>query len=84
MKTIWYKSKYSEYFVYECMKKYFNENDLEKFPLLILLSFDANVKLEFDYKDLFTETKHKFFLILFFRYIIQTIGFEVKFFYKNI
>ena len=66
MKTIWYKSKYSEYFVYECMKKYFNENDLEKFPLLILVSFDANVKLEFDYKDLFTETKHKFFFNIIF------------------
>ena len=66
MKTIWYKSKYSEYFVYECMKKYFDKNDLENFPLLILLSFDANVKLEFDYKDLFTETKHKYFFNIIF------------------
>ena len=61
MKTIWYKNKYSEYFVYECIKKDFNKNDLINFPLLILFSFDANVKLEFDYKDLFTETKHKIF-----------------------
>ena len=66
MKTIWYKSKYSEYFVYECMKKYFDKNDLENFPLLILLSFEANVKLEFDYKDLFTETKHKYFFNIIF------------------
>ena len=66
MKTIWYKSKYSEYFVYECMKKYFDKNDLKNFPLLILLSFDANVKLEFDYKDLFTETKHKYFFNIIF------------------
>ena len=61
MKTIWYKNKYSEYFVYECIKKDLNKSDLMNFPLLILLSFDANVKLEFDYKDLFTETKHKIF-----------------------
>jgi hypothetical protein len=48
------------------MKKYFDKNDLENFPLLILLSFDANVKLEFDYKDLFTETKHKYFFNIIF------------------
>ena len=61
MKTFWYKNKYSEYFVYECIKKDLNKSDLMNFPLLILLSFDANVKLEFDYKDLFTETKYKIF-----------------------
>jgi hypothetical protein len=31
-----------------------------------LFSFDANVKLEFDYKDLFTETKYKYFFNIIF------------------
>ena len=61
MKNTWYKNKYVEYFVYECIKKDLNMNELMNFPILTLYSFDSSMKFEFDYKDLFTITRHKIF-----------------------
>ena len=36
------------------------------FPTLIFYDFNENVKFEFNYKDLFTETKYKFFFNIIF------------------
>ena len=60
-KFIWNKNEYSQYFIFECNKKDFNEKDLKSFPKLRFYSFLGNVQFEFDYKDLFKETKHKYF-----------------------
>ena len=61
MNNTWYKNKYVKYFVYECIKRDLDMNELMNFPVLTLYSFDSTVKFEFDYKDLFTITQHKIF-----------------------
>ena len=58
------------YFAIECDKKKFNIEDMKKFPVLSLTLLCFNSEFKFDYKDLFTETKHKiFFNIIFNKYI---------------
>jgi len=60
-KYIYTKNEYNQFFIFECDKKDFNEKDLKDFPKLCFYSFLGNAKFEFDYKDLFTETKYKYF-----------------------
>ena len=62
-KSIFNKNEITQYFVFECDKNGFTEKDLMAFPLLYFYNFNEDIKFEFDYKDLFTETKYKFFLI---------------------
>jgi len=61
--------KYLEkYNVIECDKDKFGENDLKKFPILYIYVADyyKEKKLNFDGKDLFTETKYKYFFNIIF------------------
>ena len=60
-KYIYTKNEYNQFFIFECDKKDFNEKYLKDFPKLCFYSFLGNAKFEFDYKDLFTETKYKYF-----------------------
>ena len=56
--------KFSEkYHVIECNKEKFGKNDLAKFPNLYIYIGDyyQSKKFSFDYNDLFTETKYKYF-----------------------
>lgn len=59
----WENFKYSEYSIIECDKSKFDKNNLINFPELILevKQDDKIFTLVLDYKDLFTETKYKFF-----------------------
>ena len=65
-KNIFTKNEYSQYFVFECDKEGFNETDLLDFPLLCFYDFNDDIKFIFDYKDLFTESKYKFFFNIIF------------------
>ena len=60
-KYMWYLNIYFQYFVIECDKKQFSEKDINSFPKLFLIGFNAQVKFVFDANDLFTETKYKYF-----------------------
>ena len=57
-----------KYNVIECDKDKFKENDLQKLPkfYLYLGEYFEEKKLFFDYKDLFTETKYKYFFNIIF------------------
>ena len=60
------------YFAIECDKDKFNIDDMKQFPLLTLTLVCFNSEFNFDYKDLFTETKHKiFFNIIFNKFISE-------------
>ena len=61
--------KFSEkYNIIECDKAKFGENDLKAFPNFYLYvgEYFEEKKLFFDYRDLFTETQHKYFFNIFF------------------
>ena len=57
-----------KYDVIECDKKKFGENDMESLPKLYIYIGDyfSQKKIFFDYKDLFTETKYKYFFNIIF------------------
>ena len=60
------------YFAIECDKDKFNIDDMKQFPLLTLTLVCFNSEFNFDYQDLFTETKHKiFFNIIFNKFISE-------------
>ena len=60
------------YFAIECDRDKFNIDDMKQFPLLTLTLVCFNSEFNFDYKDLFTETKHKiFFNIIFNKFISE-------------
>ena len=60
------------YFAIECDKDKFNIDDMKQFPLLTLTLVCFYSEFNFDYKDLFTETKHKiFFNIIFNKFISE-------------
>ena len=50
-----------KYHVYECDKEYFGEDDIDKFPKLIFTFRNSAQQFIFEGKDLFIETKYKFF-----------------------
>ena len=62
------------YFVIECDKEKFGQNDLIKLPkfYLYLGNYFEEKKLVFDYKDLFTETKYKYFFNIIFENTTRT------------
>ena len=57
-----------KYDVIECDKKKFGENDLKNLPKLYIYidEYYSEKKIYFDYKDLFTETKNKYFFNIIF------------------
>ena len=60
------------YFAIECDKNKFNIDDMKQFPILTLTMVCFNSEFKFDYKDLFTETKYKFFFnVIFNKYISE-------------
>ena len=60
------------YFAIECDKNKFNVDDMKQFPVLTLTLVCFNSEFNFDYKDLFTETKYKiFFNIIFNKFISE-------------
>ena len=60
------------YFAIECDKNKFSIDDMKQFPLLSLTLVCFNSEFNFDYKDLFTETKYKiFFNIIFNKFISE-------------
>ena len=65
-KNIIDKNENRRYIIFDCDKSAFGEKDLMDFPTLIFYDFNENVKFEFNYKDLFTETKYKFFFNIIF------------------
>ena len=58
------------YFGIECDKTKFGIEDLKKFPTLSLRVVSFQTDFTFDYKDLFTETKHKYFFNIIFNIYI--------------
>ena len=54
---------YDKYYIIECNKEKMGIDDLKKFPKLILYTREYGTlnKFVFDYNDLFTETKYKYF-----------------------
>ena len=63
-------SKPYYYFAVECDKEKFGLKDMEKFPILSLVSVSFQKEFTFDYKDLFTETKYKYFFNIIFNIYI--------------
>ena len=54
---------YGKYIIIECDKEKMGKDDIKKFPKLILYTREYGTlnKFTFDYNDLFTETKYKYF-----------------------
>ena len=63
-----------KYHIYECDKAKFGKKDLEKFPTLYLgaREYGTLYEFKFDYNELFTETKYKYF----FNIIIKDFSFQ--------
>ena len=61
------------YFALECDKEKFGIEDMKKFPKLSLVIIPFEKEFVFDYKDLFTETEHKYFFdVVFNKYITES------------
>ena len=58
------------YFALGCDKKKFGIEDMKKFPTLSLVLVSFQAEFNFTYKDLFTETKHKYFFNVIFNVFI--------------
>ena len=65
-KYMWYLSIYFQYFVIECDKTKFSEKDIKNFPSLEIIAYNSDIKFDFDSKELFTETKYKYFFNIIF------------------
>ena len=65
-KYMWYLSIYFQYFVIECDKTKFSEKDIKNFPSLEIIAYNSDIKFDFDSKELFTETKNKYFFNIIF------------------
>ena len=63
---------YYYYFVLECHKKNFTLDDMKKFPTLTLVLTSLNSEFVFDYKDVFVETKYKYFFNIVFNKFVYT------------
>ena len=63
-----------KYSVIECNKEKFGENDLKNFPkfYFYISNYYEEKKLFFDYTDLFTETKYKYFFNIIFDNSMRT------------
>ena len=59
---------YYKYLIIECDKEKFGENDIKKIPKLFLYTREHGSlnEFSFDYNDLFTETKYKYFFNIIF------------------
>ena len=60
------KVNYYSYFAIECDKTKFRIEDMKKFPNLSLVIISFQTEFIFDYNDLFTETKYKYFFNIIF------------------
>ena len=58
------------YFGIECDKEKFGKEDIEKFPILSLVLVCFQKEFTLNYKDLFTETKYKYFFNIIFNIYI--------------
>ena len=58
------------YFAIECDKEKFGLEDMKNFPILTLVSMIYQKEFTFDYKDLFTEKKYKYFFNVIFNIYI--------------
>ena len=70
--TYYFREKYQ---IIECDKEKFGLDDIKKFPKLIIYTreYDGTLnEFSFDYKDLFTETKYKYF----YNIIFDKFGYE--------
>ena len=75
---------YNYYFALECNKEKFGIQDLKHFPNLSLVSETFQKEFTLDYKDLFTETKYKYFFnIIFNIYIVDRWVLGKPFIRKN-
>jgi len=61
-----YGNENNKYYVIECNKEKFTNNDIEKFPILSFRMRSFEKKFIFEGKDLFTETKYKYFFNMIF------------------
>jgi len=59
-KHLWNYNKYKSYYIIECEKRKFRSDDIDKFPTLSF-NIESELFLKFEGKDLFTETKYKYF-----------------------
>ena len=58
------------YYAIECDKTKFGIEDMKKFPILTLVIVPFQTEFNFDYNDLFTETKYKYFFNVIFNELI--------------
>ena len=65
-KYMWYLNTYFQYFVIECDKTKFTEKDINNFPNLEIIAYNSDIKFNFGSKELFTETKYKYFFNIIF------------------
>ena len=61
VKNIWSYDKFYRYYIIECDKEKFGNDDIKKFPNLSFIITNSESILNLEGKDLFTETKYKFF-----------------------
>ena len=61
-----YGNNNEKYYVIECNKEKFTNKDIEKFPILSFRMRGFEKKFIFEGKDLFTETKYKYFFNMIF------------------
>ena len=59
--SVYYYDRFHDYYTIECEKEKFGSDDVNKFPNLSFLIYDSDIILDLEGKDLFIETKYKYF-----------------------
>ena len=83
-KNIWTSNKYNyQYYMIECNKEKFGKEQISKFPSLTFINKENSITIVFDKKELFTETKYKYFFNVVFPYYGAGLWKFGKIFFKK-
>ena len=82
-KSVYNYDRFHDYYAIECEKEKFGINDINKFPSLSFLIYNSETILDLEGKDLFTETKYKYFFNVIFNYYDSEQWIFGKIFFKK-
>ena len=81
--SLWHYDYYKDYYIIECDKEKIDKNLIKNFPSLTFINKELGTKIIFEGKELFTETKYKYFFNVMFPYYGSGIWIFGKLFLKK-
>ena len=82
-KSMWNKNNFNSYYIFECDKKGFGIEQINKFPSLTFINKNLGTEIKFKNIELFTKTKYKYFFNIIFSYYPTSFWVLGKIFLKK-